>query len=180
MGGRDSCHTITNASLCEWTLRDEGWGVGGVPPSPHSCHRPVTHDVIVPPHLDWIVRFWSVWALVRHLHSDSWIPPGVKVTTIKSCLSHIQPKSRKNTRGVLGIIFMWWFVSGDFHYKPHCGASVLTIESQGQIMVDWLNHPNYNKRHSSTQLNERFPNYNSRLSSPTLPPSGALEVTEEV
>lgn len=28
-GGRDSCHAVTNASLCEWTLRDEEWvGVG--------------------------------------------------------------------------------------------------------------------------------------------------------
>lgn len=30
-GGRDSCHTVTNASLCERTLRDEGWGVGDLP-----------------------------------------------------------------------------------------------------------------------------------------------------
>lgn len=28
-GVRDSCHAVTNASLCEWTLRDEEWvGVG--------------------------------------------------------------------------------------------------------------------------------------------------------
>lgn len=53
-GGRDSCHTVTNASLCERTLGDEGL-MGGRPPSPHSCHRPVTQNVIVPPHLDWIM-----------------------------------------------------------------------------------------------------------------------------
>lgn len=40
-GGRDSCHTITNTSLCEWTLRDEGWVGGGLLPQPcHSgCYR---------------------------------------------------------------------------------------------------------------------------------------------
>lgn len=86
-GGRDSCHAVTNASLCEWTLRDEewwgwvrrmgwcvrwGWGRGAR--SLHSCHRPVTQDVISPPPLVWIMGFWSVWALATHLCSDSWTP----------------------------------------------------------------------------------------------------------
>ncbi len=43
----------SNKRLPLWTdtqRRGVGWGE---PPSPHSCHRPVSQDVIVPPHLDW-------------------------------------------------------------------------------------------------------------------------------
>lgn len=65
-GGRDSCHTVTNTSLCERTCRDEGlWRWRGGPPSPHSCDRPVTQDVIMPPHLDWVMGFWSGWASLQ-------------------------------------------------------------------------------------------------------------------
>lgn len=57
----------SNKHLPLWTdSQRRGVGRGG-PLSPHSCHRPVTQEVILPPHLDWIIGFWSVRALARLL-----------------------------------------------------------------------------------------------------------------
>ena len=73
---------------------------GGGPPSPHSCHRPVTQGVIVPPHLDWIMGFWSVWALATHRHSNSWTPPSTAERGPPEAVKvHLNENSLKTLRG---------------------------------------------------------------------------------
>lgn len=67
-----------------------GWGTS----SPHSCHRAVTQDVIVPPHLDWVMGGLPRSAPLSL--TDFWINCEEKLFTFSRVKMHSERCFRSN------------------------------------------------------------------------------------